>query len=309
MKRAYVIGHPIGHSLSPHMHNAAFRALNIEAHYEAAEVQADDLETWVESARGPDLLGFNVTVPHKEAILPFLDATEGDARLAGAVNTVVVRHAVNDGGQPSSSSLPTRAEEGGQGISRLVGLNTDTLGFRRSLAEEAGLRLAGKRVVLLGAGGAARAVVVVALQDGVGSIVVANRHVERAERLLDAVQSLNHGTAARAAGLRSLELTETIKTANVVINATSVGLAADDEPPIDPDLISPGTLVVDLIYNPSDTVLLRAARARGARILGGLGMLVYQAGAAFESWTGVEPPVWVMRQAAEDALAARQAAR
>src|SRR5438132_14164999 len=156
MKRAYVIGYPVRHSLSPVMHNAACQALGIDATYEAAEVPPSDLESWVQQVRRPDLLGFNVTVPHKEAIVPLLDEIAGDAVLAGAVNTVVAR----------------------QG--HLVGLNTDTIGFRRLLADDAGISPHGKRIVLLGAGGAARAVTVVALQDGAASLVIANRYVERA---------------------------------------------------------------------------------------------------------------------------------
>jgi shikimate dehydrogenase len=282
MKRAYVIGAPIRHSISPAMHNAAFTALGIEARYESLEVAPAELEAWVRSVRVAELLGFNVTVPHKEAIVPLLDEIAGDAVLAGAVNTVVQRHG------------------------KLVGLNTDTVGFRRLLADEAGTSLHGKRVVLLGAGGAARAIAVVALQDETANLVVANRHVERAQRLLEAVSSLSVRTAVSATGLEGVALERAIDEADIIVNATSVGLASDDVP-IDPTLIRAASLVVDLIYNPPETALLGAAAARGARAVGGLGMLVHQAAAAFEAWTYVAAPVEVMRQAAAEALAAAEA--
>jgi len=284
MKRAYVIGSPIRHSISPAIHNAAFAALGIDAHYEAVEVLPESLGEWVRSVRGPELLGFSVTIPHKEAIMPFLDEIAGDAALAGAVNTVVAT-------SPPPSPSPVEGEGG------LVGLNTDTLGFRRSLADEAGTSLRGQRVVLLGAGGAARAVAVVALQDGAASLVVANRHVERAEQILDALRILDSGTSTSAVALPGEAVARQIAEADVIVNATSVGLASQ-ELPVDPDHIRPRSLVVDLIYNPRETALLRAARERGADTLGGLGMLVYQAAAAFEAWTGVEPPIEVMRKAA-----------
>ncbi len=310
MKRAYVIGNPIRHSMSPAIHNAAFAAVGIEARYEAVEVTPAQLQDWVHSVLGPDLLGFSVTVPHKEAIVPFLNEITGDATLTGAVNAVAVSppHLTGEGRMPPPP-LRGRVGEGGTGpllsSTRLVGLNTDTVGFRRSLAEEAGVDLRGQKVVLLGAGGAARAIAVVAFQDGAASLVVANRHVERAERLLDELSGLNAGTRTSVVALDGESLAAALAETNVLVNATSVGLASA-ETPIDPNLVSTGILVVDLIYNPRETELLRAARERGARVLGGLGMLVYQAAAAFEAWTGVDPPIEVMRQAAEEALAAFQ---
>ncbi len=273
---AYVIGNPIGHSLSPHIHNAAFAALGIDAVYEAVQVLPVDLGRWISGARRPDVLGFSVTVPHKEAVAEHLDAIEGDARLAGAVNCV------------------TTGE-------RLVGTNTDTLGFRRSLAEEAGTALRGRRVVLLGAGGAARALAVVALQDGAQSLTVANRTADRAARLLADLQPIVTSTRVAATGLAGPQLTSALEEADVVVNATSVGLIPGDLP-IDAGPIRVEGLVVDIIYNPRETAFLHAARQLGNPVLGGLGMLVYQAAAAFQFWTGVDPPVQIMRTAAERAL-------
>jgi shikimate dehydrogenase len=289
MKRAYVVGHPVRHSVSPAIHNAAFAALGIDARYEAADVPPESLASWVRAARGADVLGFSVTIPHKETIVPLLDEIAGDATLVGAVSGVVAEHA--------------RQPEPVEGLARtrLIGLSTDTVGFRRSLKEEAGVELGGKRVVLLGAGGAARAAAVVALQDAAASLVVANRHLERAEGLLNALRGVSAETTSSAVDLRSDELADAMARADVVVNATSVGLGSQ-ETPIDPNLVTPRSLVVDLIYNPRETALLRATRARGAETLGGLGMLIYQAAVAFEAWTGAKPPIDVMRHAAEQAL-------
>jgi shikimate dehydrogenase len=287
---AYVIGTPIGHSLSPTIHNAAFAASGIDARYEAAEVTADALAQWVDRVRQADLLGFNVTVPHKEAIVPYLDAIEEDAVLTGAVNTVIAQAA--DAGDESDTSRR-----------RLIGINTDPAGFRRSLAEEAGITLQDQRVLILGAGGGARAIALVALQDGARDLTIANRHVQRAQQLLRDLAPAVGPTFLRPLDLQSPALHGAIRRATVVINATSVGLRSE-EMPIDPAAIVPDSLVVDIVYNPPETATLRAARERGARVLGGLGMLVYQASAAFERWTGVPAPIPAMWAAARSALAA-----
>lgn len=278
-RHAYVIGAPIGHSLSPYMHNAAFAACGIDAAFESVEVRPAGLERWVTNARASDVLGFNVTVPHKETIIPILDRIDDEAARAGAVNTVIVG-------------------SGGQG---LIGANTDIVGFRRSLKLEAGATLRDQAIVLLGAGGAARAIAVVALEDEARSLVVANRHIERAQRLLADLANVRHRTAIHAVDIRDVVLVGALHEATVVVNATSVGLQSSDMP-VDLDSLSPDALVVDIVYNPPRTAFLRAAERRGARVLGGLGMLVYQAAASFERWTGVAPPISTMRAAAEGVL-------
>lgn len=283
MRFAYVIGTPIAHSISPAIHNAAFAALGIDAQYARAEVQPEELSAWVLGVRRAETLGFNVTLPHKEAIFPHLDRVEGDATLTGAVNCVIVK-----------TSPDFRETE-------LVGTNTDTLGFRRSLTEEVGTTLAGQRVLLLGAGGAARAVALVALQDRASDLWVANRHVERAKHLLEEFREISGATRIESTELSGKHLQALVRAASVVVNATSVGLRPQ-ELPIDPSGIRPESLVVDLIYSPRETAFLEAARGRGARVLGGLGMLVHQAAAAFSRWTGMEAPLGVMREAAEAAL-------
>ena len=284
-RSAWVIGSPITHSISPAIHNAAFAALGVDAHYGAAEVPPSALGDWVESVRRTTTLGFSVTLPHKVAIQEHLDAIEGDAKLAGAVNTVVA--SVQDG------------------TIRLTGTNTDTLGFRRLLADEGDISLAGREVLLLGAGGAARAVALVALQDRAARLWIANRHPERARALLDDLASLAVETEIEALEMTDERLPMLLGRPSVVVNATSVGLAGD-EMPLDPKGIAPESVAVDLIYNPRETAFLRAARQDGARVLGGLGMLVFQAAAAFERWTGTEAPIPVMRAAAEAALRKRE---
>jgi shikimate dehydrogenase len=283
-RRAWVIGTPIRHSLSPAMHNAAFAACGLDARYEAAEVMADDLEDWVAATRRDDVLGFNVTVPHKEAVAMLVDEVQGDALLAQAVNTVLVRH-------------------GARGL-ELAGVNTDTVGFRRALLEEADTTLAGKSVLLLGAGGAARAIAVVALQDGAAELAVANRHLSRADSLLRDLSPLRRGTKTYALALDDSAMEDRARRAEVLINATSVGMGSA-EMPIDAGLVGPESLVVDIVYNPLQTALLRTASERGAHTIGGLGMLVQQAAAAFELWTSAPAPTTVMRRAALEELASR----
>ncbi|MBM2812757.1 MAG: Shikimate 5-dehydrogenase alpha [Chloroflexi bacterium] len=280
---AYVIGQPIAHSLSPTMHNAAFAALGIDARYEAIEIAAVDLSRWIQSIRRPDLLGFNVTVPHKEAVAREVDRLEGDAQETGAVNTVMVD-------RESSSGW------------KLIGTNTDTIGFRRSLIEEAGVSLQGQRILLLGAGGAARAIAYAALKDGAADLVVANRDETRARRLVKQLFRVNTSTQTRAIAMTDPSLAEELATATLVVNATTVGLGTD-EMPVDPARIT--GMVVDIVYRPLKTAFLRAAEEHGLRVLGGLGMLVYQAAAAFELWTGATAPIDIMRNATERALASQ----
>ena len=285
-RQGYVIGSPISHSISPAIHNAAFAATDFDGHYQAVEVEPGRLAAWVEAIRTPELLGFNVTLPHKETVRSYLDAIDGDAQLTGAVNTVV--------SNPSNDSARTL----------LTGTNTDAMGFRRMLEGEADLRLEGQKILLLGAGGAARAVALVALQDGAECLWVANRHEDRARRLLADLSPANRDTTTEALPILGPRLDELMSSADIVVNATSVGLARGEVPTQSLNLTSQ-SLVVDLIYNPPETAFMLAARERGARVLGGLGMLVNQAAAAFERWTTLTAPISTMRAAAEEALRVR----
>ncbi|HZP26358.1 MAG TPA: shikimate dehydrogenase [Dehalococcoidia bacterium] len=278
MKRVGVIGYPLGHTLSPVLQQAAFDALGIEARYEAWETPADRLSEVVATFRDEDCLGANVTVPHKQAVIPLLDELDPLAQRTGAVNTIVNR----------------------QG--RLRGYNTDVAGFQRALAA-AGYEPGGRRAVVLGAGGAARAVVLALLEAGAGWIGVHNRTRQRAERL---VAELRSGVTGGALSVVSEGgLAEAAPEADLVVNSTSVGMqgsGSENASPLSPEQLPRRGLIVDIVYRPAETRLLREARSRGLQTLGGLPMLVYQGAAAFELWTERPAPVEVMMAAAQRAL-------
>ena len=270
-KHALLIGHPLGHSLSPAFHNAAFRATGINATYHLADVLPGDLAATVATLRARDMYGANVTVPYKQAVLPFLDALSNDAAALGAVNTIV-----NDAG-------------------RLTGLNTDVPGFAADMREQ-GIMVADHHVVMLGAGGAARGVAAALAGMGVGRLVIANRTPGRASALQQQYPAI-----ATATSITRDDLAEALSRTTLLINATSAGLHGD-ETPISVallDSLPPSAVVYDLIYRP--TALLRAAQERGLRTVDGLGMLIHQGALAWEAWTGRTAPLDVMRQAARNA--------
>jgi shikimate dehydrogenase len=266
---AAVIGDPVAHSLSPAIHNAAFAATGVDATYTAVRVAPDELAALMDEARTVDLLGLSVTMPHKAAILAHLDEVRHEAQVLDAVNCVL-----RDG-------------------DRLVGANTDGAGFVDALAA-ASVDLVGTRVVVLGAGGAARAVIHALAAEGVAELGIVNRSPERAKAAV-----LLGGRDARVAEVGD------VPDFDVVVNATSVGMgesAGRSTLPVPADLLREGQVVVDLVYEPVETGLLAAARAAGARALDGVGMLVHQAAHAFHLWTGQEAPVAVMDTAAREAI-------
>ncbi len=255
-----IFGHPVRHSLSPAMHNAAFRHYGMNAVYLAFDVT--DLEKAVGGVRALGIKGLSVTIPHKEAIIPLLDAIDPVAERIGAVNTVVNR----DG--------------------TLLGYNTDWVGAVKALEEATPLM--GKRVVVLGAGGSARAVCMGLKEAGAG-IHIANRTVEKARDL----------AALCSASWSGLDELDGIQ-AYILVNTTSVGMRPHEEGiPIDPQLLNRYSVVMDLVYSPLETRLLREARDRGAIVINGLRMLLLQALAQFELWTGRLAPVDVMEKALE----------
>lgn len=270
-----VFGDPIGHSKSPLMLNRAFQAAGIHAAYAAFHIRPGTLKDAVGGIRALQFRGVNVTIPYKVEVMDYLDEIDEGARAIGAVNTIV-----NDGG-------------------RLTGYNTDGIGYVRSLKEETGISLEGKKVLMLGAGGAARGIAYALARQGAGRIVIANRTEERAAELASAMAGY-----ADTKGIGMGELPNWIGDADIVINTTSAGMYPHtDEVPMDPALLHDRLLVSDLIYNPRITRLLREAEAAGARIHGGLGMFIYQGAYAFEYWTGQPAPVEAMRDAVERALA------
>lgn len=272
-----ILGHPVAHSKSPAMHGAAARALGIDAVYHRFDVLPELLGDAVRGVRALGLAGVNVTVPHKEAVMPFLDRIDDDARLIGAVNTIV--------------------REG----TTLVGGNTDAPGLVRSL-EEAAVPLEGAVVTVLGAGGAARAAVVGLARAGARKVSVLARRREQAEALVHDVDGvLGASVVAGDFGMLGAAFAET----SLVVQSTSATLhgAADSA---GADAFAAGlplaslpadATVIDLVYKPLETTVLRAARERGLRTVDGLGMLLHQGAIAFQRWTGREPPIDVMRAA------------
>lgn len=276
MKYAGVIGDPVQHSLSPRMQNAAFDALGIEARYDLWETPLSKLEARLQTLRAPEVFGANVTIPHKEAVLPWLDIIDPQAERIGAVNTIVNR------------------------AGRLLGYNTDAPGFLRALHEKAGpgWTLQGRQVVMLGSGGAARGAAVALLDSHVGELAILGRTATHLEALLAHVRQHTGASNLHGALLHTAEARCYLERADVLINTTSVGLKEGDETQIiDAEKVSPTTLVMDMVYNRPQTPLLRAAEARGCPTLNGLTMLLYQGTLAFELWTDRDAPVEVMRAA------------
>jgi shikimate dehydrogenase len=261
-----LIGNPVEHSLSPPMHEAAYEAVGLDARYVLFEPDVDSLATAIEGAEALGVRGLNVTIPFKEDVLPFLDPDPIAARI-GAVNTI---------------------DFGGEEI---TGYNTDAAGVRRSF-ESAGVDIEGRNAVVVGAGGAGRAAAF-ALDEAGANVHVANRTTERARDLADSLDGATGG------GLDSLR--ETVPDAEILINATSVGMEAD-ETPVAADLLHPGLAVLDAVYTPLETRLLSEAAAAGCTTIDGGHMLCYQAAEAFERWTGREAPVGRMRDALEATL-------
>jgi shikimate dehydrogenase len=269
---AGVIGTPIRHSLSPALFQSAFAACGLDWAYLAFDVREGAAPEALAGVRALGLEGVSVTMPHKAAVLPALDELDPTAAALGAVNCVVRRGEV------------------------LAGHNTDGAGLVDSLRVDEDLDVAGLRCVVLGAGGAGRAVAHALGRAGAASVVVVNRTRERAV-----------AAAGLAGPVGVVGEPGAVGDADLVVNATPVGMGADVQLPLDPGLLGSGQVVVDLVYHPARTPLVDAAAAAGARAIGGLGMLVHQAGHAFTLWTGQPPPLAAMADGARRALAERSA--
>jgi len=270
-----VFGYPIEQSLSPIMHNQAFRALGLNFSYAAFAVAPDQLQQAVNGIRALGFAGVNVTIPHKVTIIPFLDEIDQEAEEIGAVNTIV-----NDGG-------------------KLIGYNTDGAGYVESLLEEWKVPLSGKRVMILGAGGAAKGVAVSLAKRGVESIFVANRSVDKAESLAKQLSQYTKSGSLSSDHLKAKDF----EGIDLIINTTSVGMYPyEDNIPIDPSLLHPGLMVSDLIYNPIETKLLLEAKKIGACTHGGVGMFIHQGALAQQKWTGKQPPISLMMETVLDQL-------
>lgn len=269
-KHFAVIGHPVAHSLSPVMHRAGYESIGLNAEYQKFEVMPANLGDAVKGLKALGFSGWNVTVPHKEKIIPYLDSLTVEAQRAGAVNTVKV-------------------SEG-----RLIGHNTDGAGFIRSIQEWIELK-PDKKVILLGAGGAAKGIAAALAPLGV-HLHVLNRTSERAAELVKSIHDYG-GNAELEEWGRGNWLSQ----ADCIIQTTTVGLK-NEEYPFSLHGILPDTLVVDIIFNPWETPFLRSAKEHGCRTLNGAGMLLYQGVEAWEYWLGGQAPVEAMRSALYQAL-------
>ncbi len=280
-----IFGDPVAHSLSPAMQNAALRQCGIDAVYVPFHVRPQRLEGAVAAVRSLDIRGVNVTVPHKEEICRYLDAIDAEARLIGAVNTIVNR----------------------QGT--LTGYNTDGLGLLRSLEEDFGFRPEGRRILLLGAGGACRAALVALARAGAAWIGVANRTRSRADALVREFEKKLVGTSFASFASLNLQaeaLAAVLPDADLVVNTSSVGLKGEAFAALPLDALNPRASVYDMVYLPGGTPLLRTARERGHRAADGSGMLAAQGEEAFRLWTGVSPPAGQMRAAVLRELSSRE---
>lgn len=267
-----VIGDPIAQSKSPLMMNAAFAAIDYDGEYEKVHVTAEQLASEIARFRKEGYRGLNVTIPHKVEVMQYLDEIDADARHLGAVNTIV-----NDHG-------------------KLIGYNTDGIGYVRSLLEESGFEPKGKKILFLGAGGAARGVIYGILKHQPADVAIANRTLLRAEQLAESLSAFGNIRAIS-------ESTIADEAWDLIVNTTSVGMYPNvDETPLHADIVNESMIVSDLIYNPIETLILQQARARGAKTHNGLGMFIYQGAYAFEYWTGQKAPVDVMRRVVEATL-------
>lgn len=273
-----LIGNPVEHSMSPAMHNAAFKNSGMDYVYLPFKVEKEQLGRAIEGVRALNIRGVNVTIPHKVSVIPLIDELDQLAKRIGAVNTIIN----NDG--------------------ILKGYNTDAQGFLKAILEQ-GIPPEGKRVVILGAGGASRAISFILAERG-ANLVILNRQLEIdwAVKLASSI-SQAFGREVKALELNGQNLAEVLRKSDILVNATSVGMSPHtDETPVPAKMLKDNLVVFDIVYNPVKTRLLAEAEAAGAKAISGLEMLVWQGALAFEMWTGLKAPLEIMRMAAMRAL-------
>lgn len=276
-----IFGDPVEHSLSPVIQNAAFSSLGLDFIYVPFHVKAGgrDLKAAVEGIKSMSMAGVNVTIPHKEEVMEYLDELESHARAIGAVNTIVN----NRNG-------------------RLIGYNTDGIGYVKSLKEDTGFSPEGKTILVAGAGGAARSILFSLLSGGAKKVVVLNRNVERAAKLVGEFGNIFPDTELEAAALERGAAEEHSRGTDLLVNTTSLGMEGKGELDLPLDLLHPEAVVSDIVYSPLETGLLKGAAERGLKKHNGLSMLVAQGAVGFELWTGSKAPVEAMKAAAKEAL-------
>ena len=285
-----LIGYPLKHSISPDFQQAALDYYQLDIRYELWETKPEKLQPAVAKIKEDQNLGANVTVPYKEAVLPFLDEVDDLASSIGAVNTIVKKDV------------------------RLLGFNTDAYGFIAALGKEGHFDPEGKRVVILGAGGVARAVSFTLVQRKVASLAITDGIFERARALVENLVKYIKGASPSSKDLepdvtafqwQSLSSAATLDNCDLIVHCTTIGMKhspQEGQSPLSLEVIPKGILVYDLVYNPWSTPLLRLAQKAGANTLGGLPMLVYQGAASFKLWTGREAPVEIMLNKAKEIL-------
>ncbi len=267
-----VIGEPIEHTLSPVMHNAAFSHLKLDFIFVAFKVEKTELVNAINGIRSLRIHGLNVTMPHKNAVIQYLDDIEPTVKLIGSVNTIL-----NDNG-------------------KLVGFNTDGVGALEALREN-GADLYGKKLLLLGAGGAAKAIAYYSAKEA-EELVILNRSTEKAKRFAEVLRR-EFSKQISGNSLSPNVIKKEIEDSDVLINATSVGMHPNNsQSPVAPQWLRRDLCVMDIIYNPVETRLAKDSKAAGARVVSGVEMLIYQGAASFEIWTGQPAPIEVMRKAA-----------
>jgi len=274
-KLTAVLGYPLSHSLSPLMHNEAFKHCSFNCIYIPLEVKPEDLGAVVKAIGRMNFIGFNVTVPHKVEVMKYLDEVDKLADIIGAVNTVVIK----DG--------------------KMKGYNTDGIGFLKSLEESTKQPVEGRKVFILGAGGACRAISMTLAMNKAERIYICNRTYERAESLCRDINA-NFTSISLPVLMEYENMKEAIEDSDILINTTTVGMYPhSDESPLPKSLLKENLIVCDIVYNPKKTKLLKDAEALECKIVFGLPMLVYQGAEAFKLWTGIEAPVNVMFKAVE----------
>jgi len=275
-KVAGIFGFPVSHTLSPVIQNAAFEEKGLDFVYLPFPVEPSGLKNATEGIRALNLVGVNVTIPHKESIVDYMDELSPEVKVMGAVNTVVNR-------------------EG-----RLVGYNTDWQGFIKSLQEE-GVSLRGKNALLLGAGGAALSVCFALINEGIGRIVLTNRTFSRAKNLARKLEKISNKTNFEVIEFEKRNYFSQKDNIDFLVNATSLGMNEADPLPVNLEQFPPSLYVYDVIYN-RETELLKQAKKLGMRCQGGFKMLIYQGALAFELWTGEKAPVEKMKAVAKKQL-------
>lgn len=277
-KYVYLIGDPVEHSVSPQMHNSAYKELGLNYEYRLMRTDSSNLKDTVEKMKGQDIAGFNVTVPHKEAVIQYLDYIDDSASTIGAVNAV-------------------KNENG-----KLKGYNTDSIGFIESLSRDAGFDSKGKKILLLGAGGAAKAVAVALCKEEASEIAIKDIDTAKAAAMMESLKK--HFQNRLFVLTDNHAMKQFMVNCDCIVNATPIGMyPKTDASPINEDApLREGQVIFDLVYNPAETKFTKTAAKKGAKAFTGLGMLVRQGAAAFELFTEHVPPVKTMWAAAEEAL-------